>query len=134
MKIFFKIILIGLLILVFCLLIKNCQNTTIQRPNPLVVGYRELVKKTTDYSIYRNCEYTLSSVTYDTIRNRKSTIEPSVIEVHSIPNKVDLNDTFDSCQQGDIDWNYSKIDKKKSKYLDSLGIYWDGHYGCYRKH
>lgn len=115
-------------------LIQSTSNHEIQRPNPTTVGFRELVEKTDDYSVYRDCKYTLESVTYDTIPNRKlSTIETPAVQTHSISDRVDLNEIFDPRREGNTDWNYTEIDDDDLNRLDSLGIYWDERYGCYRK-
>lgn len=116
-------------------LIQSNSKHDIQRPNPTTVGFRELVEKTDDYSVYRDCKYTLESVTYDTIPNRKlSTIETPAIQTHPIPDRVDLNEIFDPRHEGDTDWNHTEIEDDDFRHLDSLGIYWDERYGCYRKH
>lgn len=116
-------------------LIQSNSKHDIQRPNPTAVGFRELVEKTDNYSVYRDCKYTLESVTYDTIPNRKlSTIETPAIQTYSIPDRVDLNEIFDPRHEGNTDWNYTEIEDDDFHYLDSLGIYWDKQYGCYRKH
>lgn len=116
-------------------LIQSTPKHDIQRPNPTTVGFRELVEKTDDYSVYRDCKYTLESVTYDTIPNRKlSTIETPAVQTHSISDRVDLNEIFDPRHEGNTDWNYTEIDDDDLNRLDSLGIYWDEQYGCYRKH
>lgn len=134
MTYFFLFFLVILIILVIAGM--NCNSLIkIERQKPTVVGYRELIEKTDGYSIYRDCEYKLVSVTYDTIINRQlSTGETSVIRTHPIPDRVDLNDIFDPQREGDTDWNYTDIDEEEMWYLDSVGIYWDGRYGCYRRH
>lgn len=126
---------VGALIGLSVHLIQSCSKRDIQRPNPTTVGFRELIEKTDDYSVYRDCKYTLESVTYDTVPNRKlSTIETPTVQTHPIPDRVDLNEIFDPRYEGDTDWNYTEIEDEDFHLLDSLGIYWDERYGCYRKH
>lgn len=83
-------------ILVFLLsvTIYTYNKPVIQRPTATTVGYRTLIKKTDSTSIYRNCEYRLKIVTYDTIHNRElSTIEtPRVIELKVNPDDSILED------------------------------------------
>lgn len=126
---------VGAIIGLSVYLIQSNSKYNIQRPNPIVVGFRELVEKTDDYSVYRDCKYTLESVTYDTIPNRElSTIETPAVQNHPIPDRVDLNEIFDPRHEDDTDWNYTEINDDGFHHLDSLGIYWDEQYGCYRKH
>lgn len=126
---------VGAFIVLSVYLIQSNSKHDIQRPNPTTVGFRELVEKTDDYSVYRDCKYTLESVTYDTIPNRKlSTIETPAVQTHPISDRVDLNEIFDPRHEGDTDWNYTEIEDDDFRHLDSLGIYWDERYGCYRKH
>lgn len=95
-----------ILILLLIIVIYGYNKPVIQRPTATTVGYRTLIKKTDSTSIYRNCEYRLKNVTYDTIRNRElSTIEtPRVIEV-----KTNSDDSI----------------------LESAGIVWDNKKECF---
>ena len=87
-------------------MIYTYNKPVIQRPTATTVGYRTLIKKTDSTSIYRNCEYKLKTVTYDTIRNRElSTIEtPRVIKL-----KVNSDDSI----------------------LEDAGIMWDNKKECF---
>lgn len=95
-----------ILIILLIIAIYGYNKPVIQRPTATTVGYRTLIKKTDSTSIYRNCEYRLKNVTYDTIRNRElSTIEtPRVIEV-----KTNSDDSI----------------------LESAGIVWDNKKECF---
>lgn len=124
-----------LLLGTFIYIIIAYRSTKVERPTPTIVGYRELVEENGEYSVYRNCEYRLESVEYDTVPKRVlSTIETPAVKTHPIPDRVDLNEIFDPRHEGETDWNYTEIDDEDLRYLDSLGIYWDGELGCYRKH
>lgn len=83
-----------ILILWLSVVIYSHNKPVIQRPTATTVGYRTLIKKTDSTSIYRNCEYRLKTVTYDTIHNRKlSTIEtPRNIELKVNPDDSILED------------------------------------------
>lgn len=123
----------GVLLLGMFMWFANNRTPRIERPTPTIVGYRELVEKTDDYFVYRNCEYRLEKVCYDTIYNQKlSTIETPALQIHPVPNRINLNQIFDP--EENVDWNYTEIDEDRIRYLDSIGVYWDEHYGCYRKH
>lgn len=117
------------------ILIKQCNHSEVSNQNPTTVGYRELIEKTDEYSIYRDCKYKLESIAYDTVPNRTlSTIETPSIETHPIPDKVDLNKIFDPNNEGDTDWNFTELSEDEISYLDSIGVYWDERCRCYRKH
>ena len=95
-----------ILIFLLSVMIYGYNKPVIQRPTATTIGYRTLIKKTDSTSIYRNCEYRLKTVTYDTIHNRElSTIEtPRIIEL-----KVNPDDSI----------------------LESVGVVWDNKKECF---
>ena len=99
-------VLVLILTLILSILIYSDNKIVIQRPTATTVSYKTLIKKTDSTSIYRNCEYRLKTITYDTIRNRElSTIEtPRSIEL-----KVNLDDSI----------------------LEDAGIMWDNKRECF---
>jgi hypothetical protein len=51
-----------------------------------------------------------------------------------LSDRVDLNVVLDPDSEDlDIDWNYVPAEEIPWDYLDSLGIWYDGDNGCYRK-
>ena len=114
-------------------------NGAFERKDPRAVTYREKVNDTYTSEIWRNVNYELVNVTYDTVskfERERSTLEPEILDprVQIVPkDRVDLNDYLGS-PDDDTDWNYTEIDDEAAKYLDSLGIYWDSNKGYWRKH
>ena len=135
-----KRVLFNVLIVLLAFIFFQCQKYKLSRPNPVEVSYQELIEKNYEYSVYKNCTYELAKISYDTIPNRKlSALEiPSSVEPKPVPDRVDLNEILKplcECEgeYEDVDLNYTKLTPQCLQYLDSLGIYWDGDLGCYRK-
>lgn len=119
--------------LLLAVLISSCQNSKIRHPEPIRVIYRDLLEDNDSVAIVRYSYYKLDSVRIDTVRKGvPHSLQIPKARRSVLTDRVDLNDIFGS-PDDPTDYNYTEIDEEDWEYLNSIGVYWDEDYNCFRK-